>query len=215
MKKSLLIFVMTVLVSSFSFSQKLKADNDSFKYFDENYNPITKQEYESRKFKNRLLSIQGDSVNHKILSVREKKGKLRNRKHLDSLLTLSTNKKIDSTKAIVIVYYPGKDPCNSSVIVTRRKMKRRYDKMEKEINKIKKSNVIYAYKEVEGLLGVIDGYKSWIKDPDQIIERLFFKKHYPCFSFVVISEKAEFISYFGEFGNEYVYKALKTLNDLD
>ena len=70
-----------------------------------------------------LLSIQGDSINHKILSVRGEQGTLHNRKYLDSLLTLSANRKIDATKPLVILYYPGKDPCNSSSSATRRTKK--------------------------------------------------------------------------------------------
>ena len=211
MKKPFLIFIITVFISSFSFSQNQKNENDSIKYFDENYNPISKTEFKNRKRKNRLLSIQGDSINHKILSLRENQGTLHNRKHLDSLLTFSTKKKIDSTKPLVIIYYPGKDPCNSSGSATRRTKKIWYNKMEKGIDKIKESNVIYVYKTEVGLYGKNDGFKDWIKDPEQTIERLFFKKHYPCSSFVVISEKNEFISYFGEFAKEYVWKAVEII----
>jgi hypothetical protein len=58
-----------------------------------------------------------------------------------------------------------------------------------------------------------DGFKEWFQDPEQIIETLFFKKQYPCSSFVVISEKGDFISYFGEFPKEYVWKAMKILSE--
>ena len=210
MKKIFRILIITIFTYSLSFSQNKNMDNDDFKYFDENYNPISKTEYDSRKWKNRLLSIQGDSINHKILSVREKQGALQNRKYLDSLLTLSSNRKIDSTKPLVILYYPGKDPCNSSGTATRRTKKSWYNKMEKEINKVRESNIIYIYKSKDGL---IDGFKEWIKDPEQTIERLFFKRHYPCSSFVVISGKGNFISYFGEFTKEYVWKAVEILTD--
>ena len=210
MKKNLRILIISVFISSLSFSQNKKMNNDDYKYFDENYNPISKTEYDSRKWKNRLLSIQGDSINHKILSVRENQGALQNRKYLDSLLTLSANRKIDSTKPLVILYYPGKDPCNSSGTATRRTKKSWYNNMEKGINKVKESNVIYVYKTEDGL---IDGFKEWIKDPEQTIERLFFKRHYPCSSFVVISGKGNYISYFGEFTKEYVWKAVEILTD--
>jgi len=210
MKKTFRILIITIFTYSLSFSQNKNMDNDDFKYFDENYNPISKTEYDSRKWKNRLLSIQGDSINHKILSVREKQGALQNRKYLDSVLTLSSNRKIDSTKPLVILYYPGKDPCNSSGTATRRTKKSWYNKMEKEINKVRESNIIYIYKTKDGL---IDGFKEWIKDPEQTIERLFFKRHYPCSSFVVISGKGNFISYFGEFTKEYVWKAVEILTD--
>jgi hypothetical protein len=179
MKKPFLIFIITVFLSNILFSQNQKIENDSIKYFDENYNPISKMEFE-------------------------------NRKYLDSLLSKSANRKIDSTKPLVILYYPGKDPCNSSGTATRRTKKSWYNKMEKGINKIKESNILYIYKNDNGL---IDGFKEWIKDPEQTIERLFFKRHYPCSSFVVISEKNEFISYFGEFSKEYVWKAVEIITN--
>lgn len=210
MKKTLRILIITIFISSLSFSQNKKMNNEDYNYFDENYNPISKSEYENRKWKNGLLSIQGDSINHKILSVRENQGTLQKRKYLDSLLTLSSNKKIDSTKPLVILYYPGKDPCNSSGSATRRTKKSWYNKMEKGINKVRESNIIYVYKTQDGL---IDGFKEWVKDPEQTIERLFFKRHYPCSSFVVISENSEFISCFGEFSKEYVWKAVEILTN--
>jgi hypothetical protein len=110
----------------------------------------------------------------------------------------------------VILYYPGKDPCNSSGSATRRTEKRWYKKMEKGINKIRESNIIYVYKTQDGL---IDGFKEWIKDPQQTIESLFFKRHYPCSSFVVISENSEFISHFGEFSSESVWKAVELITN--
>ena len=207
MKKTVRILITTILIGSFLHSQNKKVDNN-IKYFDENYNSISKTEFDNRKWKNRLLSIQGDSINHKVLSVRENQGVLQNRKYLNSILTSSTNKLIDSSKPLVIVYYPGKDPCNSSGTATRRTIRSWYKKMEKGINKIKESNIIYVYKTKEGLYGKNDGFKEWIKDPEQTIERLFFKRHYPCSSFVVISKNDEFISYFGEFSKEYIWKAV-------
>lgn len=64
-----------------------------------------------------------------------------------------------------------------------------------------------------GLFGRIDGYKDWIKDPEKSIESLFFHRHYPCSSFVVISEKNNFICYFGELSKDYVWNVLKILNN--
>src|SRR5690606_24747885 len=178
-----------------------------------NYNSISKREFEKRKKNNILLSLQGDSINHKILHVREIHGTLKNRNHLDSLLTLSTRKKIDSTKPLVIIYYPGKDPCNSSGSATSISKRIWYEEMEIEINKIRESNIVYVYKKSDELFRKKNKYTEWIKDPEQTIERLFFNRHYPCSSFVVISEKANFISYFGEFPKEFVWRSVEVLTD--
>ena len=88
-----------------------------------------------------------------------------------------------------------------------------FDQMERGVQSIKKSNIVYVYKDVKGLMKRNDGVKEWFQDPEQIVETLFFKKHYPCSSFVVISEKGDYISYFGEFPKEYVWNAMKILSD--
>ena len=212
MKKTLQIFCLTILISNFSNSQNQKIKNDDIKYFDENYIPISKTEFENKKWKNSLLSIEGDSINHKMLSIRWNQGTLENKKILDSLLTSATNKKIDSSKTIVIIYYPGKDPCNSSGSATKGYRKAWFKKLEKKLYKITQTKPIYIYKDKDGI-EKYDGIMTWYEDPNKTIESLFFKYHYPCNSFVVISEKGGFISYFGEFSKEYVWKAAKMLTD--
>ncbi|PHS07023.1 MAG: hypothetical protein COA88_09345 [Kordia sp.] len=213
MKQALQIFYLSILISNFSYSQNLKIEKNTIKYFDENYKPISNTEFQIKKWKNSFLSIQGDSINHKILSIRETHGTIGNKKALDSLLTSATNKKIDSSKPIVIIYYPGKDPCNSSGSATRKRIRNWYNKMEKGINKIKESTIIYIYKGTDGLYGKNDGFKNWVKDPENNIERLFFNRHYPCSSFVIISEKSEFISFFGEFSKEKIWETTKMLSN--
>jgi hypothetical protein len=64
-----------------------------------------------------------------------------------------------------------------------------------------------------GLYGRNDGYRSWYKDQSRVSENMFFKRHYPCYSFVVISEKGEYLSYFGKFPKELVWKAVVALTD--
>ncbi len=211
MKKTLQLFCLTILISNFSFSQNQNISNDSIKYFDENYNPISKEEYENRNWRGGMLSLQGDSIHHRILSFRIIEGTIENKEILDSLLASATNRKIDSSRPLVIIYYPGKDPCNSSGTFNRKKIGKGYNTMEKGVNKIKESTVLYVYKDNDGLYDRNDGFKDWIKDPERTIERLFFNRHYPCGSFVVISEKGKFISYFGEPLRENIWEAVKDL----
>lgn len=210
MKKIHLILILTFLISNLSFSQN-NIIYKKIKYFDEDYNPISKSKFERKKIDYKLLSVQGDSINHIILSLREKQGIVSKRKSLDSLLNLSLNIKIDSTKPLVIIYYPGKDACNSSGNATRETKKSWFAEMEKGINKIKNSNIVYVYKNNIGLFGKNDGFKEWIQDPRETIERLFFKRHYPCSSFVVISENGKFLSFFGEFSKKNIWKAVETV----
>jgi hypothetical protein len=88
-------------------------------------------------------------------------GLINNKNTLYSALSTLTNKHIDSTQSLVIIYYPGKDKCNSTGTSTRRSTKIWYDEMEKGINKISKSTVLYFYKDKTGLEGRHDGYREW------------------------------------------------------
>lgn len=211
MKITYKIICLTILISNFSFSQNQKIKKNSVKYFDINYSLVTKKEFNKLKKKNSLLSIQGDSAHHKLLSIRESRGTMDNRKILDSVLTSITNKKIDATKTIVIIYYPGKDPCNSGGMVTKSSRKEWYRELEEKLFQIAQSKPIYIYKNQEGI-EKYEGIMKWYKDSDGIIENLFFKYHYPCGSFVVISKAGKFISYFGEYPKDYLWKAAEILN---
>lgn len=211
MKSSILILFITFSISTYSFSQNSGTETDRYTYFDENYDPISKTDFYKRLWEKELFSVQGDSSHHKILTSRGVHGKLESRTYLDSLLSASTTKTIDSTKALVIIYYPGKDACNSSGSSTRVSTRRWYNEMERKIRQLRSSNIIYVYKTEDGLYGRHDGYKEWIKDPGETIEKLFFKRHYPCSSFVVISKDGEYISCFGEFGKENVWKLTRKM----
>ena len=68
---------------------------------------------------------------------------------------------------------------------------------------------IYIYKNKSGLKKSRE--ISWHQDPIATIEKLFFKEHYPCGSFVVISKDGDFISYFGEYYYTQVSDALQNL----
>jgi len=211
MKKSLLLLCLTICFSTLSFSQIENNKTENIKYFDENYNQISKTDFEDRRRENRFWSIQGDSLNHQILVFREIHGTIANKGDLNLILASATNKNIDSSKPLVIFYYPGKDLCNSTGTADREHFKRWYRKMERGVNRIQESTFVYLYKDDEGLYDKYDGFKNWIKDPDNLLERLFFKHHYPCSSFVVISESGKFISRFGESSKDHIWKAVKKL----
>ena len=211
-KRVLQIICITILISNFSYLQNQNSEKNVIKYFDQNYHPLTQKECENIRRTNKFLDIEGDSINHKVLLVREEQGTIQNKETLDLLLSSATNNKIDSSKPIVIIYYPGKDWCNSSGSATRRTVRKSFNEMEKGINKIKESTIIYIYKDTVGLYGKNDGFKEWIQDPGNHIERLFFQHFYSCSSFVVISEKGDYISYFGEFSKVLVLKAAEILN---
>jgi hypothetical protein len=209
MREILLTLTFGIFIYSCSSS---KVGKDTTKYFDENNLEITKSKFDRIRSTNRLLDIPGDSANHTKLTLRQKRGKITTRALLELLLEKEINQELDSAKPIVIIYYPGKDPCNSSTLATKEEIQFWHLQLEEGINKIAKTKPIYIYKEEEGL-EKYDGVITWHKDPEQTIERLFFEHHYPCNSFIILSKDGNYISYFGEFGKEQVWEAVQSMNE--
>lgn len=215
MKKILLIFIIGILIHSCSAT---KARKNKTRYFDEINVEISKSKFNRILSTNELLEIPGDSINHKKLTLREKRGKINDRKSLELLLEKATNLELDSTKPIVIIYYPGKDKNNTGAFknyksnsYNKERIREWYGQLESGLNQIAEVKPLYIYKTSDGL-EKYDGILNWNKDPERTIERLFFEHHYPGSSFVVISKKGDYISYFGEFGKEYVWEATQIMN---
>jgi len=208
MNRTLLILIFGILIQSCSSS---KIENGKIRYFNENNSEITKSEFTHIHSTKKYLSITGDSLNHKKLILREKRGEVNNIQALRHLLEKATNSKYNNDKPIVIIYYPGKDACNSSGFNYEEMKMLWYRELELGLYQIAQIKPIYIYKNNEGL-GENDEILTWYKDPENTFERLFFKQHYPCQSFVVLSRKGDFISYFGEFPKEYVWEATQIMN---
>ncbi|WP_426429424.1 hypothetical protein ACPX19_07660 [Winogradskyella sp. HB-48] len=203
---SLIIFVLTYTCSTY------KIENKSNRYFDDKNVEINKVEFKKKLSSLEYLGIEGDSINHRRLIKRENYGEISNKKVLLKLLKETVNSELDSTKPIVIIYYPGKDKCNSTGGFTSKLWVEnwRHD-LENGINQIAQVKPLYIYKTPEGL----EKHKNiikWYEDPENTIEKLFFKHHYPCGSFVVISKNGDYISYLGEYPKEYVWAATKLMN---
>ncbi|MDQ7916883.1 hypothetical protein RBU60_04795 [Mesonia sp. MT50] len=207
MKKILLTLVFGILIFSCS---STKTANDKTKYFDENNVEISQLKFNQIQSKREYLAIAGDSSHHRKLVVREKRGKITNRVFLESLLEEQTNQEIDANQPIIIIYYPGKDRCNSSSSATKQSRKSWYGQLEDGIHQTAPTQPIYIYKDKNGL-EIYHDVLTWHKDPEGAVETLFFPDHYACSSFVVISKNGDYISHFGEFGKESVWKATAQL----
>lgn len=115
---------------------------------------------------------------------------------------------IHNNKPTVIIYYPGKDLCNSSGTLTAQQQFSRMKLRERQANRIVKSNFLYLYKDKEGIKTIKK--INWKKDPENIIENTFFNYHYPCSSYVILY-KNKYRSYLGEFPPEYILTDLKEI----
>ncbi len=200
---------MLSLLSIFFLTLSVKSQQiNNIRYFDIDSKEISKSIFEEKRANHAVLDIPGDSVNHRKLIKREEQGKIGNRKELIALLENVSHKKIDTLQQIVIIYYPGPDPCNAngntSFITSV------YKEIEKGVRDIANAKTLYIYKDATGL----EKYKNaipWIKDPEQIVEKTFFKHPYPCSSFTVISKDGSYFSYFGEFYSGFVLEISKKM----
>ena len=192
-----LSMILTVLSSFTVFAQKKSSSN--WIYLDHLGQEIDKSNFEKLLDTNSFLDI--DSVNYKKLIVRESYGQLSSRAVLEQNLEITLNITIDSTSPIIILYYPGIDPCNSSGNVDANDSKSSYNKLQKTVKKQFNTNALYIC-QAESELHKSEKLVPWKKDPQRMIEKLFFKHHYPCGSYVVIDPLGRFISYFGEYMTE-------------
>lgn len=201
--KNLLKFILLItLIFSCSASKE-------YTYFDENNVEIDKKTYIKKKQTGELLGIQLDSTKLK-LTTREKRGTLTNMPKFIETLEVGLNITLDTTKPIAVIFYPGEDSCNSGGTGKNEWIKNWYKQLEDGLQQVAEIKPLYIYKDSKGLESY-DGLLDWKQDPNQFIENLFFKHHYPCNSFVVISSKGDYISYFGEFPKEFLWEAAQIL----
>lgn len=207
MKKILFLIALAALTMSCSSSKTSRT-----KYFDESNNEISRSEFRKYKSTYEYLEIPGDSANQKKLTLRENRGQISNRKSLEKILKTENHIEIDSAKPLIIIYYPGQDKCNEVFVDRPDHLLQWYNELNRGVQKIAEIQPIYIYKNKIGLESLEPSMK-WHPDPNETFENLFFKHHYPCQSFVVISSNGNYISYFGEFPKEYVWEATELLSN--
>jgi len=160
-------------------------------YYDVDNKIIDREAFNNVLLDSRFYSVQNDSLKtSKIMfwNERGEKGSLGDSENLFKELNEKLNLKLDSSKPLIIYYYPGKDPCNSSGVGAKRREQLKWDKeLDKEVKKVADVNVLRIYKSKEGIETIND--YDWKKDPNGLIENLFFNYHYGCGSFVIINKE--------------------------
>jgi hypothetical protein len=209
------IILISTLILSFNFFGQVEKSKPV--YIDQYDHEVSKEYFEKMKTNPGLMAVHNDSLNvFKLITQYQRKstGKIDDSQYLIDELVLKLNIAADSTKPILLIYYPGKDRCNSTGSATHATRKQWYYELEKGTKKIAGIKPIYVYKNSEGL-EKYDGIMEWQKDPNSIIENYFFKYHYPCSSYVIITPERNFIAIYGEFGKESVFKNLKEISKID
>ena len=182
--------------------------NAQIKYYDKDDNEISKDQFTNYQLNFEELKVFNDSLTiGKIIPNRSETGKLDGLKFYD-FINSNLNLKLEQNKPLVIVYYPGIDSCNLSGSSTANSEHLWYKELITKSNKITPTNFLFIYKTKEGLK--YTKKDTWYKDPKGIIEKIFFKYHYPCSSYTIIFNNT-FVSYFGEFSKDNVIKDLKLI----
>lgn len=201
MKKLLLLFVLIV-------QNTVNAQT----YYDVDNNKIDKASFDKLLAGKEYYQVENDSLKAFKLMYRNNRGErgsLGDTEKLFKELNEKLNLKLDSSKPLIIYYYPGIDPCNSGGMYS---VKREYLKSSKQLAKKVKAiadvNVLRIYKNDVGLTTKED--LNWKKDPNGLIENLFFNYHYGCESFVIIN-KEKYLAVFGEYGHNQVTESLKEI----
>lgn len=157
-------------------------------------------------------AVQKNLKEKKGFNERAQRGVVENLPALVSHLETTLHLTIEKDKPLVIIYYPGKDSCNSSGLFTNERWIKNWKKLlESNLEKIAQVTPIYLYKNSEGLeshRGII----RWKRDSAGVVAGLFFKKQYPCGSFVVIAKDGTYISHLGEYPIDYVWNAAQWLH---
>ncbi|TFV94310.1 hypothetical protein E4S40_09760 [Algoriphagus kandeliae] len=114
-------------------------------------------------------------------------------------------------KMLLVIYYPGKDECNSSGLGNNASsFQKEHETLLKWANKYEATEPIYIYLEPSGL-EKYQGYIPWREDPDDIFRNQFFKYPYPCGSFVVLHPSGSFRGILGGYPLSQINVALKKL----
>ena len=213
MKKGLIILIFGILIYSCS---STKVGNGKTKYYNEKGESISKDKYYQKFRSGNFSTFISDATNNYRLAEKIESGSITNKRKFDSILLKELSEKYNPSLPSVFIFYPGKDDCNSANNrVNYNPIRNKYfSDLEKGLDEICKHNIFYIYKNKTGLNDGNKGFKKWHSDPNEIFERLFFKRHYICGSYVIVSKDAKYISEFGEYSKENIWKYIKFLEKL-
>lgn len=183
----------------------------SLRYFGSDNNEISKEKFDETLETGKFLRMPGDSINHTKLILREEKGKLADYAAFKKAIESQTRKKLSEISPTVFIYYPGKDPCNTSGAATPTSKRAWHEELQKGVWKLCETKPLYITKNINDMDSTGSSVLPWINDPEHIVEKTFFKQHYPCGSFVVIAPNGDYLSHFGEYAKDSVWKAVKQI----
>jgi hypothetical protein len=188
----------------FFLSIPLKAQS----YFNELGKRITYADYEQKILSGPYFGVPGEKPGDQKLVHRMPTGLTNARMFYEKLGMLSD---FQAGRPLVVIFYPGKDECNSAASTSDPKLLRtNHEAVLKYAKKFGTATPVYLYQQAHGLEKYV-GIHTWIPDPEGVFATHFFQFPYPCKSFVVISPKGNYRAILGEFPISQIAVALKKL----
>jgi hypothetical protein len=187
----------------------LYSQNKLTKYYNTDFENISEKEFKDFLLKNnhQYNRFELEDQFAFILYQRKTKGKL-SAEELEKLNISLLNKGSLNNNITIIIFYPGKDNCNNSNSIST------WNVFDNDfLKKVEKKNLnnFWIYKSDEDLKYYHPKKVDWKNDDDQVIEKTFFKMHYPCFSSAVIDKEGNYILNLGEFGKQNILEDIDEL----
>jgi hypothetical protein len=177
-------------------------------YYNESGKRITLEDYEDKILNGPYFGVPGEEVGVMKLVHRMPVG-LVDAKVIYQKLGLEAE--FRAGKPLIVIYYPGKDECNSTGLGnTPETLLKNVKAVARNAEKHNAVSPLYIYKIPHGL-EKYQGIQQWTADPEGLFEKEFFKYPYPCGSFVVISPKGNYRGILGGYPISQIDVALKKL----
>lgn len=177
-------------------------------YFNELGKRITYADYEQKILSGPYFGVPGEKDGDQKLVHRMPAGLTNAKLFYEKLGMLA---EFQAGRPLVVIFYPGKDECNSAASTSDPKLLRsNHEAVLKYAKKFGTASPVYLYQQSHGLEKYA-GIHTWIPDPEGAFAQQFFQFPYPCKSFVVISPKGNYRAILGEFPISQISVALKKL----
>ena len=188
-------------------------------YADVNGYVISKDTFVSKirdannKLKHLSILFENDTCYIRKLVNRKNFGKLNSTQKQSLFSILNGNTDLIQEKYVVILYHPGRDSCNGGRFYSNGIKNNIYTRnYKKKVDKKYHSKTYWFHKKDKSIDFESINYINWQLDKDEVIEKLFFKHHYQCNSFVVINNSnGNYISILGESGLPSVIEVLEEM----
>jgi hypothetical protein len=180
-------------------------------YVNEWRETISKEEFDKEESESYFyLDYETEELFVHVKAKRVLKGRLDKMTHklLRKSLYERSEKELDRTTYLVIVYSPGMDECLRTG--NRSSIRASYRRLNTEIENLETTDIFYVYNESDANNTYGKNLK-WIQDDPKTIQELFFPIHFPCGSFVLIDKKGNYYAFRGEYAVDQIIEGLLDL----